>query len=1423
MTKKIFAMFLAVLMVVSMLPTTVFAAGCPGKGSDNHTIENCEAEVVNVVAPKCGIPGYTSYKCKTCGDIFLDSYVDPTGEHVWEAAEDVAPTCGAWGSTGGMKCKVCGLVKDATPVKPLFKEDTPCEYGPWTPAAVDCLTGGKQTKTCKVCGHVVEREIEKTDAHTWGEPKLVTPATAEASGLAIVECKVCGKQKEVEVFFTHTCHKVYVPQKNATCFEDGMKAHYECRVCGALFTKASWTTPNTAAQTAALVIPASHTWGDNPATTQVVETAPTCVKPTGYCTVCKANVTVTVPHTMSWETKVYPTCTTAGFKTGECTFEGCQYVAYEPIQAYGHVAQSFTRPATCGTYAYTFTVCLRDNCNVAKLNDVNNTYIDQNDGRWYDLSLTEAAPKVGVGFALKVFQGTLGKTLYFTGKMDGYYFATSENAEDAVELYLEQVAGVENAYQIYFMSGETKVYLTVEKSGYYTNVKMVTEAPTTYWNWNAKLNVMTIELADGVYYLGTYTNSSGKAYTTISASLIKYLEAAMEAEVPTSFACEYPVLNNDTLHVVDVTIHYEGGFDANTHRTTTVESPATCLTTGLKYTYCNNHTCPVNFEETVVIEKVDHKWEAATSDDLKNAGIVEPATGLEVKPDCVNAGYRYEKCAWCGIVAKNVKAATGHKYDDRKDPSYQEGSHTTNSYYYWICENENCPTGIVKSGEKAWEGLNKTWETLADAEAAHGKLVYGGVFKPGSCTSVGLERYYCQDANCDAKVVYVKQYLPLVDENGNVIGEFVTGKHVDINMACTDPECEVENCTGVKAPTCTEEGYKVTYQCARCNAIIGNAALGHHNYIPANGHNWVANTYYEAADCDKPSTSNYTHKCSVCFEKKFDGTKFLGQDNTFDPNACVDTTYTYYLCHCGKEHIINFVGKFGHMFSAMTGETYTYEVTDENGVVTKVTEAVRVEPTCYAAGYEWQVCGDCGNVRKVTLAPVEHTNKDGVKFTDKCTDTVEDRHCVVCHKANNHDAKGQAHDCYTADENEDKILDCTLGEIPCIIGKVCHPVIDKKVPSTCTTNAHDLMICADCGAEYVDWVDDDRWNGHKPAAVDVDENGDPLYFASYIYKTYTWKAVEVVNGEHEFIEETYVAKFIEYVPATYHADGYWKGYCQECKQEVTQVIPKLKGLGFELTVENANGDKEFTLGSLVEVTVSANSLNTAIYGFDFDVDFTGNYDNMYGLTYVGYETLNDDFILTVSNPENVYNYVEIVGRAANDVNGKTQNITISEKTDLVKLYFRVRSVYASTLTFVFDDSYAVAHNMTNNTTTPVYCSYADELIVTRTFLDFNRDGAFHVTDLYLAMTLLTGEQPQGLTYDVAMDLNKDGEVTLEELSTAYNLYVGNVEFDDVFVMGMSEEEIALMGLDEVTICNNSACRAEIASNATYCPYCGNHQ
>ena len=139
MTKKIFAMFLAVLMVVSMLPTSVFAASCPGKGNE-HTKSNCDFTEVGKTAPNCGNKGYTTYKCNTCNDTFVADFVNPVGEHDWKDADPVKETCEVNGSVGGKECKVCHKVVDATTVNEI-PDGLKCEFGAWAPANVDCTTG----------------------------------------------------------------------------------------------------------------------------------------------------------------------------------------------------------------------------------------------------------------------------------------------------------------------------------------------------------------------------------------------------------------------------------------------------------------------------------------------------------------------------------------------------------------------------------------------------------------------------------------------------------------------------------------------------------------------------------------------------------------------------------------------------------------------------------------------------------------------------------------------------------------------------------------------------------------------------------------------------------------------------------------------------------------------------------------------------------------------------------------------------------------------------------------------------------------------------------------------------------------------------------------------------------------------------------
>ena len=146
-----------------------------------------------------------------------------------------------------------------------------------------------------------------------------------------------------------------------------------------------------------------------------------------------------------------------------------------------------------------------------------------------------AAPEVGTGYKFAVAQNNLGQTLYFTGEMNGFYLATSDNPFDAVDVFVEDVEG---GQRIYFMVGEVKTYIDVVARGEDNPGKVnvvLTETPTCVYTWDAERKTyVTNTVADNTWYLGCYNT-----YNTISASLTKYidnLEVIGATQFPAGFA-----------------------------------------------------------------------------------------------------------------------------------------------------------------------------------------------------------------------------------------------------------------------------------------------------------------------------------------------------------------------------------------------------------------------------------------------------------------------------------------------------------------------------------------------------------------------------------------------------------------------------------------------------------------------------------------------------------------------------------------------------------------------------------------------------------------------------------------------------------------------------------------------------------------------
>ena len=1409
MTKKIFAMFLAVLMVASMLPTTVFAANCPGAG--NHTALNCDNTVLGVTEPTCKVPGFTAYKCNDCGEEFHDNVTPATGAHNYEDAPDKAPTCEEAGYTGAKVCSGCGDVKAATTVPALSGGKYNCQWEITNPQ-INCLTGGEQIWKCVNCGAEKVVKIDKKAAHTWGEFKLITPATATSNGVAKRVC-ACGAEDEVVVYFSHDCtdYLVTVNAITKTCTTDGLKEHKECRVCGTKYN-AEGTAALTSKQITALTIAAGHTY-DCPTGCQLTAShnggknhEATCVDTILHCSVCDQTVAANVAHEYKdsdWVTDVEPTCVKSGYKTCVCANCGIAKTT-EILAALGHRNVTVEVPATCQTIAYTFTYCTRANCvdcigTMGTITDKNSvSYSTQVEGFSPIESIpdfTAAEQRETDGFYLALNQQKNGVELYFTGKMDGKFLDASENVAEATLVYLERVhAGIANQYYLFFYDAEgTKTYIDLSLTTGWSgstewgkaSVVLTTETPSAIFTWNTQYQMLvTVEMQcsatiSGKFFLGTYST-----YETISAS--NFDQYATKSGQYFAKLAQPGVLKD--VQVTGYTFNYDGGFNTSNHAhnlTANVLIPADCEVTGAGEYRCAACGWSQAFEIPAGHTFVAVKTGKVNDEDAYKA------------PTCV-PGYVYEVCA-CGAFQKIVLPGYGHVMGAEQKPVLSHKQ--TSGYKHTDCQIEGCDY-TVRGEYMTWEYLNKVFDSWTAAAAAHGNELpaNGTVTFAGNCTTAKRTQYKC---TCGMWVI-VEEVAP-----GN-------GLHKDI---LTDGQ--------YKAPTCTEDGGYYTFYCDGCKTYVGNAPFSetpgeaNWNVLKATGHNFQVARGHECEGCDTPDYTAVHSTCACgatvpCYVLIDSITVSTGKD------LCDTTVMEYYWCEkCQDEHMRSFVVAMGHEWAP---------VVNEKGEITYTTV-----PSCTAPGEYTLACAICGDTKTAVAAPVAHENAAGEKFFEKCTDTVADRHCVKCCQCS---GKGAAHSCVNNKNAQGKADPCA-----CVIS-TDHQYESVKMPSTCSMPPYLAKSCPDCGHrtnEVMTVVNGEAvvFDGHKPAAIDmipeVDADGKltgemvEVKYPGFTYVEnfqYTYYVVE--DGEWVKKVDTYTAKFIERKAASYTEEGYDLFVCQICKTEEKNVKAKLSGLGFELDVKNALGVEGFTYGSLIEVTVYANGNNAAVHGFNFQVGVIAdavlaNVDSeISGAKYVGYEKLNENFNLVVTNPENTSYAAAIAGFAANDASGKQQNITINGKTELVKLFFRVtENVEAAQYAALFAP--VSVTKLDNGTAVDIKANtnFVQKTFAVRGHLDFNNDGIANTTDLYLAMSMITLENTK--TYDVTVDVNKDGVVDLQDLSIAYNYFVGNYDRQELLVMGISAEEVLLLDLNEKTFCNSSACGKEIDADATYCPFCGNHQ
>lgn len=132
-----------------------------------------------------------------------------------------------------------------------------------------------------------------------------------------------------------------------------------------------------------------------------------------------------------------------------------------------------------------------------------------------------AKPVENQAYKLYVYQSTSKIDCYFTGLMSGYYFKTSEDYTEGVDVYVEYVEGSTDLFNLYFNhTTDGKQYIGVEISGTHSNI-VYKSAPVSSFSYSTELGTIITNVEGADYYLGNYSN-----YNTIQASKTSYASSS---------------------------------------------------------------------------------------------------------------------------------------------------------------------------------------------------------------------------------------------------------------------------------------------------------------------------------------------------------------------------------------------------------------------------------------------------------------------------------------------------------------------------------------------------------------------------------------------------------------------------------------------------------------------------------------------------------------------------------------------------------------------------------------------------------------------------------------------------------------------------------------------------------------------------------
>ena len=1374
MKRRILAILLAAIMVLSSVPFSVFATEgeaveapvCPGDPEKAHlkadgsyyTTEEAEqiGTYFNTVPATCGQIGYDVYDCSTCKGQFIAN-VKPAvdSEHSFgDLVEAKAATCTEPGNVEHYHCSKCGgnyATDKVTLLATVVIDALDHDWSTWAMDEADC---SKEVRYCKRdCGVANETRPAANNQHNHKyvlkELTEEAPTCAQSSKATIV-CTECGHEvKDVPVAsdVPHVFGDVVEAVPN-TCTTAGNVAYKTCTVCKKNFD------PTTEREIANVVLPAlRHRVG-----TVLNSTPGDCLRPGIRTYICSRCGEIVENEEFDERTRYM----TPGYHvkkgdTIDTSVVVSYYSYYDGVKGYyvcvANEAGELFRTNTLSRQRDKYFRALKEGEELVVAKDEN------------------GAP-IYVHYNLSVISQAAFCDTWEIEKLVCRYCASS------VDLKVSPPLGHEKGD---FLANES-IPATCETNGLnaykctrcYARIYEVAEKLGHDWE---EVSTATC-VKPGVKYTICKNGAAcdGDDVTVVGAGGRNISVTGPDNKQYDATVEEGTALVIDSWKFADV--------DPDAHKWVfayELNAP-TCTDKGIEYDYCEY--CGTNNKRYT--DPLGHNfvltWDAGVEKTLANAHQYVAANIVDAT--CTTAGYLAIQCSDCDAISTaddfaNRGNTVSLKIADALDHDMETvtilNTCVSGGYSYNYCKrgdynDVNTPENYFDLTDP--HELQLSYPTFEAADRYHNIDATKGIVKvEGSCKIIGLTQYKCAD--CEKNVMVV------IEGTGTHKAPAEPDRITDEN----DPDF---NFKPYKAATCYAPGNLENFKCTVCgewnlindvieqdthefelvfDAMSGYCApagffTGHKAlYTCKANDNCYKNHFFvivddEYVEIDVTGYSVYTDAKKTTVVADHTGVKLHPMVVTDAPTShklkdksgkaatCTESGYTAYkaceLCKYveGKDTIPalhDVPANWITVRKAVNCEQEKYvlkyckfcaDPTIDGAAITGYAPELGhnwvkgdvVAPTCEAPGYTPWTCDNA------------NCPKGGYKETDP---TAQLDHM-----------KGDVAIGNTADGNNKNFV-CGVynGEVKC---DNCDFVVrthveqETLVPPTCTEDGYYVYTCADENCKAVlkkTVIKDSKYNHIYPEGHRFEGQS-----AWYEY------------GRVESTETEVGTKYLR---------------CDLCQAEDTEVIPPKSTVYLDLTYANANGKEGFAESSIITVDVILSSKKAAIRTLSYGVDYNENMLEFVSATF--------DSTFSIASINDANGVVKFAGMSSNPVD-------VGEPVVIATITFRAKAIAPNTNSadavfgFVATEAYleqgapvVVNDVIEANTITVVQ--------LMNVYTNDQTAGTIDMQDALAIYDLMTET-----AYNVAADLNKDGVVDSFDLQRFYDYFVEAMTKDEIFAL-----------------------------------------